>query len=321
MNSLQQDSIGAPPPLFIHRRWVAWGLAFAVALLLAGCDLFAAGQNDDGVRAIRTPKPTFTPTAAALTAPLSAEQAQPIVVTPVPQSLAEAASAPAEGGALPSQSPKAVISGPLVNIRSGPGTQFDIVTTAERGAEYDIVARNPAGDWWSICCVNGAAAWVSADFVDTDGAVDGVPVIGSAAAQPPAPIAETVAPPPPTIPVVQFDLRTQEQFPETAAVRIFMYVYSGNSALEGYSLRVTKDGAELPVTAVSFGGQPAFTWPFQDARQRYQNFKVEFPGTPPAGTWDVQLIDGNGATAGPAARFTLRNNDPEQELYVRYERR
>lgn len=301
-----------------QRRAVAWAFALLLALLLAGCGLFAASQEEETVRAIRTPKPTFTPTATAL----PAIQAQPDAATPIPPAVAEAAPAAAEGGALLSSSPKAVINGPLVNIRSGPGTQFDIVATAERGAEYDIVARNPAGDWWSICCVNGAPAWVIAEFVDTDGAVDSVPVVGGTApaAAPPAPAAPAPAAPPPA-PVAQFDLRTQEQFPETAAVRIFMYVYSGNEALEGYSLRVTKDGVELPVTATSFGGQPAFTWPFQDARQRYQNFKVEFPGTPPAGIWDIQLIDRNGATAGPAARFILRDNDPEQELYVRYERR
>jgi hypothetical protein len=101
-------------------------------------------------------------------------------------------------------------------------------------------------------------------------------------------------------------------------VRVFLYVYSGNSALEGYSLRVTKDGTDLPVEGSSFGGQPAFTWPFQDPRQRFQNFKVEYPDTPPQGTWQVQLIDNTGATVGPPATFTLSSDDPQQELYVRY---
>jgi hypothetical protein len=100
-----------------------------------------------------------------------------------------------------------------------------------------------------------------------------------------------------------------------------MYVYNGNSALEGYSLRVTKDGEELPVDGTSFGGQPAFTWPFQDPRQRFQNFKVEYPNTPAQGVWQVQLIDASGATVGPPATFTLSANDPQQELYVRYAQR
>jgi hypothetical protein len=117
---------------------------------------------------------------------------------------------------------------------------------------------------------------------------------------------------------VGFALETQEQFPESALVRIFLYVYSGNAALEGYTLRVTKDGAELPVEGTSFGGQPAFTWPFQDPRQRFQNFKVEFPDTAAQGVWEIQLVNSDGATVGPPATFTLGANDPEQELYVRY---
>ncbi|HXF60530.1 MAG TPA: hypothetical protein VNK95_02865, partial [Caldilineaceae bacterium] len=142
-----------------------------------------------------------------------------------------------------------------------------------------------------------------------------------------APPAETTgsaptAPAAPSAPAeYTFDLRMQEQFPETGLVRVFLYVYSGNNALAGYSLRVTKDGVALPVTGSSFAGQPAFTWPFQDARQRYQNFKAEFPGVSPAGVWELQLIDGDGNAVGPPATFTLSENDPQQELYVRYEQR
>jgi hypothetical protein len=166
--------------------------------------------------------------------------------------------------------------------------------------------------------------------VDTLGLVDSVPVIGGAAepvaAAPQATTTPAATSVPPTAtavpaPVVNFDLETQEQFPETGVVRIFLYVYSGNSALEGYSLSVTKDGTALPVEGTSFGGQPAFTWPFQDPRQRFQNFKIEYSDTPPQGVWQVQLIDDKGATVGPPAIFTLSSNDPQQELYVRYAKR
>jgi hypothetical protein len=118
-----------------------------------------------------------------------------------------------------------------------------------------------------------------------------------------------------------FNLINQEQFPETGLVRVFLYVYAGTDALAGYSLRVTKDGSVLPVSGSSFAGQPAFTWPFQDARQRYQNFKAEFPAVSPTGVWELQLVDSSGNLVGPAATFTLAENDPQQELYVRYERR
>ncbi len=40
----------------------------------------------------------------------------------------------------------------------------------------------------------------------------------------------------------------------------------------------------------------------------------------PGGVWEVQLVDGSGAPAGAAATFTLAANDPNRELYVRYEK-
>lgn len=244
-----------------------------------------------------------------------------------------AASAPASSAG--GNGAKAVINTPLINVRAGPSTDDEIVGTAERGTEFDIIGISPDRTWWHICCIEGVEAWVINEFVDTLGPVDSVPVVGGTAtelvdteqvAAPPAEAEPTLAaepstPAPTAAPVANFNLESQEQFPETGVVRIFLYVFSGNDALGGYSLRVTKDGAELPVEGTSFAGQPAFTWPFQDPRQRFQNFKVEYNDTPAQGVWQVQLIDNTGATVGPPATFTLSSNDPQQELYVRYAQR
>ena len=301
-------------------------LLVMVVLLMASCGNAAAEPETDGPVAIRPPKPTFTPTTVA--API----AGPTPSTGAPGSGVGGSVATPQpvAAAQPADAAKAVVNGPLVNVRRGPGTEYDVVTDVERGAEFDIVGRNADSSWWQICCVEGGGnAWIIAEYVDTLGNVDTVPVSDPNNPNPPvqangtAPAAPaptpTLAPTP--VPQVAFDLKTQEQFPETGLVRVFLYVYAGNDALEGYSLRVTKDGQELPVSGLSFGGQPAFTWPFQDARQRYQNFKIEFSDVPAAGVWVVQLVDSASATVGPAATFTLADNDPQQELYVRYERR
>lgn len=136
----------------------------------------------------------------------------------------------------------------------------------------------------------------------------------------PLPPTETPAPTEPPAPAFPFNLVAQEQFIESNnLLRIFAYVYQGNTALAGYTLRVTKDGAELPVIATS-SEAAGFTWPVADPRQRFQNMKVEFPNVQIAGAWEVQLIDGGGAPAGPPATFTLTANDQNRELYVRYEK-
>ena len=292
-------------------------LFLALLLTLTGCGLFAAEEDPVGPVALRTGHPTFTPTVAATPVaaqPVQAEESQE-EPTPAPPIVPVA-----------SNGAKAVINGPLVNARSGPGVEFDIVGTVERGAELDIVGISPDRAWWQVCCVEGTQAWVISEFVDTLGAVDSVPVVGGAAAEAPIATAAPVAAAPATstpvpAPVANFVLETQEQFPETSVVRIFLYVYQASSALEGYSLQVTKDGIELPVEGTSFGGQPAFTWPFQDPRQRFQNFKIEYPDTPAQGVWRVQLVDTTGVSVGPPATFTLIANDPQQELYVRYAQR
>jgi uncharacterized protein YraI len=285
-------------------------------LLLTGCGLGGGSADPAAPVTIRTPKPTFTPT-------LPAAQNPPAEVTPAAPAANAAAAAPNPSSS--ADTPKAVVNSPLVNARAGPSTDFDIVATVERGAEYEIIGADAGGEWWHVCCVDGSEAWLNAEFVDTDGPVDSVVVAGSpvangggtVAAEP----APTAAPAAPAAPAVEFTLEAQEQFPETEGVRIFLYAYTGNSALEGYALRVTKDGIELPTTGTSFGGQPAFTWPFQDPRQRYQNYKVEFPDTQAAGTWQVQIIDSAGNVVGPPASFTLTADDLRQELYVRYIRR
>jgi SH3-like domain-containing protein len=329
-------------PALSIRTWSRMLCLGAVALLLAGCggnDAAVAQEPPDPVQ-IRAPHPTFTPTpqlggnapALAVVSDVpSANSAEEPTPSPTSVPLAPPTSTAASIGGVKH---KLVVNTQQHNLRAGPGTEFPIVTLVERGQEFDIVGKNTTGDWWNICCHEGKAVWVTNQFADTDGPVDQVPILtvtdvavatnNTAASEPPTAPAATPTTPQVTTaavaPGLPFDLIVQEQFPESKVVRIFLYVYDAKNALEGYTLRVAKDGAEQPVTLTSFGPNPGFTWPIADPRQRFQNMKVEFPGVSPAGLWEVQLID-NGAPAGPPATFTLGANEPKQELYVRYQKR
>lgn len=216
-----------------------------------------------------TPTPPLT---AAVTVPEAAVVAAP------PADAAAPAAQPADAA----QTALAVISDDLINIRRGPGLEYPPIKLGMRGDEFTIIGRSADDLWWQICCVEELPAWVSKTYVEADGPVDAIPVadpnaaaqegvILAATATPapvvesqPAPVAPTAAPPveaapqetaPPTeapAPAFPFALAAQESFPENNnLVRIFLYVYEGETALPGYTLRVTKDGAELPVSGAS----------------------------------------------------------------------
>ena len=245
-------------------------------LTTAACRRGEAQSPDPEPAMIRTPRPTFTPTPGQ------------------PQAAVVADTAAVEGGAVIAATPtptpppvnapsgaKVIVNTPLVNARSGPSLDYEVVTIVERGEEFDILAKDALGEWWQVCCVDDEPVWVIGQLVDTDGPVDAVPIFGAIQLATGSGSAPAV---PQTVlldqaPDIQFSLENQEQFPESANVRIFTYVHDDQEGLAGYSLWVRKDGVDVPINVVSFGGSPGFTWPFQDARQRSQNWKAEFPGS------------------------------------------
>lgn len=316
-------------------------------VLLAGC--FGGREvSEEAPAPLRSPHPTFTPTPPQPSTPTPSSTIE-AAVPETAMVAAPPAAVPVDQSTSSAQTALAVISDDLINIRRGPGLEYPPIKLGMRGDEFTIIGRSADDLWWQICCVEELPAWVSKTYVEADGPVDAIPVADPDAAvqegvilaptatpapvtqDQPAPVAPTEAPPtealaetaPPAeapAPAFPFALAAQESFPESNdLVRIFLYVHQGESALPGYTLRVTRDGAELPVSSVS-ADAAGLTWPTASPRQRFQNMKVEFAGVNPGGTWEIQLVDGGGAPVGPVATFTLTATDTNRELYVRYEK-
>lgn len=57
------------------------------------------------------------------------------------------------------------INAALLNVRSGPSTNDEIVTTADEGAQYELLDRSADGTWVQIGQNGTAVGWVSAEFV------------------------------------------------------------------------------------------------------------------------------------------------------------
>lgn len=136
---------------------------------------------------------------------------------------------------------------------------------------------------------------------------------------------ETPVPTATPTPAFTFDLEAAEKHPTESlapnVVRVFLYVYEqGGFGLGGYSLRVSHNGANLPVDQVSEAGLPRTTRGEPSPYTRFTNMNVLFV-EPQAGTWIVQLIDSSGTPRGAPAEFTLTGDEVTRELYVRYRRR
>lgn len=148
----------------------------------------------------------------------------------------------------------------------------------------------------------------------------------------PSPTATPTDAPPPTetptatpTPAFTHDLEAAEKHPTESlapnVVRVYLYVYEPNGLGQGgYSLRVTHNGAVLPVDQVSVAGLPRTTRNEPSPYTRFTNMNVIFV-EPQAGTWTAQLVDSAGNPVGPTAEFNLTSDEVTRELYVRYRRR
>lgn len=102
------------------------------------------------------------------------------------------------------QTPTGTVSGTnVLNIRSGPGTNFPIIGAARQGDTGTIVGRSQDGRWWVVDAPSlpGGRGWVSADFVIARN-VENVPVIAAPPTPAPTPtrVPPTPAPTPTRVP-------------------------------------------------------------------------------------------------------------------------
>lgn len=71
---------------------------------------------------------------------------------------------------------KIAATGARLNVRSGPGTSYQVVAKATDGAEYQAVARSAAGDWLLLSSSGSNVGWVSAGYVEVSGDIQTLPI-------------------------------------------------------------------------------------------------------------------------------------------------
>lgn len=167
----------------------------------------------------RTPPPTFTPTpqqeqavvdpnvaatAQALATLQAAEESAP---PPAEQgSPQEGEAPPAEEQVAPTDTPTPeptptpqvaeVVVNSNINVRQGPGTNYNIIGAANQGERFPLTGKNPAGDWWQID-YRGQAGWVFGQLVTPQNTGSVQVAQNIPAAPPPPPPTNTPVPQPP----------------------------------------------------------------------------------------------------------------------------
>ncbi len=82
--------------------------------------------------------------------------------------------------------PVARINTDNLNVRTGPGTSYGIVTKLKAGTEVLIIGQN--GDWWQIRLSGGKAGWVHEKYVSASGALSRVAKVSAPPTPTPPPI-------------------------------------------------------------------------------------------------------------------------------------
>ncbi len=96
----------------------------------------------------------------------------------------EAAAAPAESAAAPVADYANVSASQIVNLRGGPGTNYDVVGQLNPSTPYRILGKNEAGDWWQVDKGNGEAAWIIGQLVSAAGDTQSIAVAADIPAAP-----------------------------------------------------------------------------------------------------------------------------------------
>ena len=128
--------------------------------------------------------------------PEKVEPTQPSITTPtVPVSEAEATlTFPTATPVPPTLAPiNATVKAEALNMRTGPGVEYDRIGVVREGDVLDVVARTPAGDWLKVRGPDGTEGWVAAGYVTLDIAPGEVPEAAEIP-PPPSPPAQTPSP-------------------------------------------------------------------------------------------------------------------------------
>lgn len=92
---------------------------------------------------------------------------------------------------LATDTPTGVVTAGALNVRSGPGVSFNVITKIYNGQIVSLLGKYYANNWVNIRLSNGLEGWVNSVYLHTSVPVNSLPVIGAPPPTPTPPIAVT----------------------------------------------------------------------------------------------------------------------------------
>jgi uncharacterized protein YgiM (DUF1202 family) len=87
----------------------------------------------------------------------------------------------------------AVVATGALNVRSGPGVSYSVVTVISYGQTVTLIGRNSNATWAQIRLANGTVGWVNASLLQLSVALSSLPVTETSAAPTPTAVVNTWA--------------------------------------------------------------------------------------------------------------------------------
>jgi hypothetical protein len=132
------------------RRYYFFLTLIVLIVSMLACDLAATPEK---VKPTAVSEAEATPVPAAPTPVLATSTPVPPMSTPI----------------------TATVEAEALNVRTGPGVEYDRIGVVRKGDGLDVVARTPAGDWLKVIAPDGTEGWVAVAYITLNAAPDEIP--------------------------------------------------------------------------------------------------------------------------------------------------
>jgi uncharacterized protein YraI len=154
--------------------------------------------------------------------------------------------------------------GDVLNVRSGPSTDTEILGSLQTGTELTLLARSADGEWYQFAypADSDGRGWVTGEFLEIQGSTDVLPVPGEPSGEPPPPTEQTadVCAPIPGEAYGTIPISSAPTDPAAASHGDL------NLALRGYA-PTEASGELIDLAGGSGAGAPQLRWLFGDRRE------------------------------------------------------